>query len=140
MAEGFLRRALSEEGVEGVEVASAGTYALVGHPAEPYAHEVMRPFGVDLSEHRARALSPELIRWADKILAMSPQHKAAVEETLPEASEKVSLLGAYGPAADLDQAIADPYGGSAHLYRACAVEIVEAVKGFLKEEGDSLGG
>jgi protein-tyrosine-phosphatase len=139
MAEGFLKAALSEKGIRGVEVASAGTYALVGNPAELQALEVMRPFGVDLSEHRARPLSMELIRWADAILVMSPQHWAFVEEMESGAADKVRLLGAYAPRGEPDEAIDDPYGGSTHLYRSCAVEINEAVNGFLAQEADNLG-
>ncbi len=140
MAEGLLKKTLDERGIGGVEVASAGTFALIGYPAEAMAQKVMEPFGVDLSEHRARSISPELIRWADCILVMTPQHRAEVEELVPEAGEKVRLLGAYGSWHDQERPIGDPYGRGGLQYRNCAVEIAEAVDGFVAQEGDGLGG
>lgn len=139
MAEGLLKKLLSEKGVDGVEVGSAGTYALTGYPAEPLAQQVMKPLGVDISSHRARTLSPELIHWADRILVMTQEHREVVEEIVPDAQEKVRFLGSYGPGSEPDRPILDPYGGSGLHYRTCVVEIVESVSGFLADEADSIG-
>lgn len=142
MAVGLLRKALAERGLDGVEVQSAGVAALEGQPPEPLAQDVLRPFGVDISEHRAQALTEELIQWADCILVMGPEHKAAVEALDPEASEKVRLLGAYGPGGrqNPEQSIPDPYGGGSYHYRTCAVVLMEALQGFLQTEADWLAG
>lgn len=139
MAAGLLRKLLADKGVADVEIASAGTYALVGHPAEPLAQRVMEPLGVDISSHRASMLSPELIHWADCILVMTPEHRDVVEEIVPEAIEKVRLLGSYGPGSEPDRPILDPYGGSTFHYRTSVVEIVEGLSGFLAKEFDSTG-
>lgn len=139
MAVGLFRKALSDRGVDGVEVESAGTGALDGWTVEPLAQEALVPFGVDLSGHRARMISSELIRWADCILATTPQQRDVVVAMVPESADKVRLLGAYGPQNDPERAIPDPYGGSAMHYRACTVEIMEAIKGFLDTEGGGLG-
>lgn len=139
MAEGFLRKLLLERGAADVEVASAGTYALVGNPAAPLALELMQPLEVDLTGHRARMISPELIGWADVILVMTPHHRDEVEAIAPEASGKVRLLGSYMPGNEPDHPILDPYGGSALHYRTSVVEIVESVREFVEQEAEELG-
>lgn len=139
MAAGFLRKLLYERGAADVEVISAGTYALVGHPAEPLAHEVMKPLDVELTGHRARMLSPELIDWADVILVMTPEHRDSVESIVEEASGKVRLLGSYVPGNEPDHPILDPYGGGSFHYRTSVVEIIEGVKGFVEQEARELG-
>lgn len=139
MAEGLFLKALADRGVDGVEVESTGIAAMDGWTAEPLAQEAVEPFGVDLSGHRARIISEELIRWADSILVMTPQQRDAVVAMVPEATDKVRLLGAYGPDNDPERAVPDPYGGSAMHYRACTVELLEAINGFLDTEGAAFG-
>lgn len=140
MAEGLLKKALADNSLDGVEVRSAGTFALVGRGAEPLAQSVMKPFGVELDGHRAQMLTLELVRWADRILVMTPSHAQAVGEIDPDAPAKVRLLGSYGPGAEPERAIADPFGASAASeYRRCAVEIAEAVEGFVRAEAGELG-
>lgn len=139
MAAGFLQKLLQERGATDVEVASAGTYALVGNPVEPLAREAMKPLEVDLTGHRARMLSPKLIDWADVILVMTPDHQRSVEAIAEEASKKVRFLGSYIPGNEPDHPILDPYGGGSLHYRTSVVEIVEGVRGFVEEEAQELG-
>ncbi|MFQ5892933.1 MAG: low molecular weight protein arginine phosphatase [Nitrospinota bacterium] len=140
MAAGLMRHALAERGVDGIEVISTGISALAGVPADPMVQEVLKPFGVDVSDHRGRMITEELIEWADRILVMTAEHRVFVEAMVPEASEKIRLLGAYGPGNDPERGIPDPYGGSAFQYRACVVELHEAIDGFLVLEGEALDG
>ncbi|MCH7922978.1 MAG: low molecular weight protein arginine phosphatase [Nitrospinae bacterium] len=140
MAVGLLQKNLADKGVDGVEIQSTGIAALVGRPAEPLVHEALKPFGTDVSGHRAQMISEELIQWADCILVMTQEHRDFVRSMAPEAIERVWLLGAYGPGDDPDRGIPDPYGGSAFHYRACAVELQEALNGFLASDGLALGG
>ncbi len=140
MAVGLLQKTLADKGVDGVEIQSTGIAALVDWPAEPLVHEALKPFGAEVSGHRAQMISEELIQWADCILVMTHEHRDFISSMAPEAIEKVSLLGAYGPGDDPDRGIPDPYGGSAFHYRACAVEIQEALNGFLASDGLALGG
>ena len=140
IAVGLLQKTLADKGVDGVEIQSTGIAALVDWPAEPLVHEALKPFGAEVSGHRAQMISEELIQWADCILVMTHEHRDFISSMAPEAIEKVWLLGAYGPGDDPDRGIPDPYGGSAFHYRACAVEIQEALNGFLDSGGLALGG
>lgn len=95
MAEVLLAQRLRERGISAV-VESAGTGALVGRPAEKHARELMRERGLDLSRHRARQLTPELIRDFELVLVMEAAQQRAVEAMWPSARGRVHTLGKMG--------------------------------------------
>ena len=104
MAEGLLRYALETSNKGECFVSSAGLGALVGHPPDTKACQLMIEKGIDLSGYRARQTNKEMIRKADLILVMELSHKIAIEESEPSARGKVFRLGEWGK---FD--ISDPY-------------------------------
>ena len=102
MAEALLRARFA--GRAGARVESAGVAALVGRPASPEAQELMAARGLDLSAHRARQLTPELVTGFDLVLVMEEGHRRAVEALAPAARGRVQRLGRFG---GFD--VADPY-------------------------------
>jgi len=93
LAEALLRQALAARGVVDVEVSSAGTGAWEGAPASEGAYLVALELGLDLSSHRARLLTSEVIAESDLILTMARHHRARVLEL--GAGGQVHLLGDY---------------------------------------------
>ncbi|NOT09551.1 MAG: RpiB/LacA/LacB family sugar-phosphate isomerase, partial [Gemmatimonadales bacterium] len=71
MAEAMLRRAAIEAGIAGIEVSSAGIGAWEGAAASEGAYLVLLEKGLDLSGHRARLLTRELVEGADLVLTMA---------------------------------------------------------------------
>ncbi|MDQ0418383.1 protein-tyrosine-phosphatase [Croceifilum oryzae] len=132
MAEALLRT-LSQEYQIDLEVKSAGTHAYNGMPASEYSSMALQEKGID-HDHRSQAITPELIRWSDLILTMTEGHQTILEQMFPEAKEKVFTLKrvAYG-AQDGKQDIADPYGGSAEMYRETRDEIERAICQLLRK-------
>jgi protein-tyrosine phosphatase len=60
-----------------IGVASAGTLAGQGAiPTSPPLEvvEVMRPYGIDLRDHRSQALTADLVQSADLVIGMSKRH------------------------------------------------------------------
>ena len=104
MAEGLLKQALTAAGKGDCVVSSAGLSALVGHPPDAKACQLMMKKGIDISGYRARQLNKDMIRKADLILVMESSHKSAIEESEPCAKGKVFRLGNWG---NFD--IPDPY-------------------------------
>jgi protein-tyrosine phosphatase len=104
MAEGLLKQALSDAGKGACTVSSAGLGALVGHPPDAYACQLMLNKNIDISGYRACQLNKEIIRKADLILVMESSQKSAIEEFEPCAKGKVFRLGHWG---DFD--VPDPY-------------------------------
>jgi len=105
MAEALLASRLSSLGVR-AEVESAGIAALEGEPAHRLAQELLRERGLDISGHRSRQLTGDLIAGFELVLVMGEAQKRAVEHEHPEARGRVQLLGRFGK---FD--IPDPYGG-----------------------------
>src|SRR5438445_1417831 len=84
LAAALLERALVERGIEGLAVASAGTGAWDGAPVSEGAYLVGLERGLDLSGHRARLLTRELVDGADLILTMARHHRARADERSEE--------------------------------------------------------
>lgn len=104
-----------------VVVDSAGVFATIGECAADNAIEAVKKYGVDLSLHRTKPLTEELIDMADVILVMTDAHKMLIENM---AKEKVfTLLEFAGDEGD----ISDPYGGDMDEYEETAEEIYDAL-------------
>jgi protein-tyrosine phosphatase len=128
MAEWLLRKLLEDCPIPEVQVRSAGFIALPGNTATDLAMMVAKEQGVDLSQHRAQPLTSGLIRDADLILVMEPEHRRELLYHRSEAASKIFLLRYFAPSGDRDRAIADPYGMDMETYRLCFEEIRECVE------------
>ena len=107
----------------GYTVLSAGTEALPGMHASEEARITARDYGCSLADHTTRPLTEKLVRDADRVYAMTMGHLRSIEKTLPEASEKVSMLA--------DNDVPDPIGGGIDDFRKCAEKIEAALKNAL---------
>jgi protein-tyrosine-phosphatase len=123
LAEALLVRALKDRTppVEGISVASAGTGAWDGAPASEGAYLVGLERGLDLSGHRARLLTRELVEEADLILTMARHHRARVDELGGEG--RVFVLGEYAGREGNEAEVSDPFGGDLDVYRDTCAEL-----------------
>ena len=115
LAEVLLRQKLEERGLAGVTVASAGTGAWDGAPASEGAYLVALEHGLDLSAHRARLLTRELVQGSDMVLTMARHHRARVEQL--GGGAKAHLLGEFAGRQGEDAEVRDPFGGDLEGYR-----------------------
>ncbi len=115
MAEALFARGIAE----GVSVESAGLGALVGEPADPSATALMQELGIDISSHRARDLTPEMVRNADLILVMESVHRKAMHGRFPDTRGKVFRLGEWGKF-DID----DPYDQPREFFKS-TLELIQ---------------
>lgn len=121
LAEALLRKKLVERGVDGVEVGSAGTGAWDGAPASEGAYLVALEHGLDLSAHRARLLTRELVGTADLVLTMARHHRARVEQL--GSGIQAHLLGEFAGRNGGDAEVRDPFGGDLEGYRETFIEL-----------------
>jgi protein-tyrosine phosphatase len=128
MAEALTRHALLEREWSGVEVASAGVAAATGEPASPEVPEVLEEAGVEMHDHTARSLTPDLVDWADAIFVMGPSHLAVVESMGGE--HKVAPITRYAPGEE-DEPVLDPIGQDISVYRSTRDQLRRAVDGLL---------
>jgi protein-tyrosine-phosphatase len=112
-----------------IRVESAGTLGMVGAPASHLAVEVARDYGVDLSEHRSQALTPELLDRSDLIFAMARDHYEDCI-TLGANNDKLYLILHYPEHATKGKSasIPDPIGGDRKTYEAVYLQIDEALR------------
>ena len=115
MAEAIARRLLEQRGATGVEVSSAGTAAWDGAPASEGAYLATLERGLDVSAHRARQLTTDLVAAADLVLGMSAHHVARAEAL--GGKGKSHLLGEYAGASADSAQVEDPFGGDLDEYR-----------------------
>ena len=134
MAEAIAKRVLSEklhvpEGElekKGITVMSAGSFAMPGAKAAQQAVEALRPLGSDLTRHRSKPLTVELIHQADVIFTMARSHAQAAVALVPSAAEKVVTLD---PGKDID----DPIGSDVTVYQELAGQLQALIEKRLSE-------
>ncbi len=127
MAQAIAREQIAKAGGVEVRVISAGAAASTGAPATPEAVTAMNAAGLDLSNHRSRNLTRDMIAEADLILGMSRSHVAAVLAADPTAVGKTTTLDPEG--AD----IPDPIGGPLEVYTRTAERIRSLIQRRLEE-------
>jgi protein-tyrosine-phosphatase len=153
MAEASLRHELETRACDGIDVASAGTWAAAGEPATDEAILVCEARGIDLSAHRSRPLERKDIDDADVVLGMTSVHIQEVASLVPEARSKTMVVKeiaetevpALWPDASVEDRlhalliggrprwrrkldVADPIGRPLRIYERCFSELQGAVR------------
>lgn len=134
IAAGLARKFLAEQnGCEvsdlrkcGLEVLSAGLFAAEGGRASPEAVRAARELDADISRHRSRKVTTELINSADVIFCMTSRHVAEICRMSPSAAGKTQRL-------DESADIVDPIGGGVEVYCRIAQNVQRALRNRLKE-------
>ncbi|MES2521127.1 MAG: low molecular weight protein arginine phosphatase [Gemmatimonadota bacterium] len=129
LAEVIARRLIEERGLTGVTVASAGTSAWPDAPASDGALLIAMEAGLDLGDHRARVLSPDLVANADVVLAMGPHHLDRAEAL--GGTGKSWMLTAYASDGAVARPVSDPFGGDLSVYRATFEELTHEIGAVL---------
>jgi protein-tyrosine phosphatase len=111
----------------GFFVQSAGLAAMMGHAASEDGVRVAADLGADLSQHRSRMVTMEMLLWADHLFAMTTGHCYSIESIGAAGMPPARLL------APDSQDIADPIGGELADYRACAQQILACLEHRLPE-------
>ena len=115
LAEAILQAEFERRGAGGFDVSSAGTGAWEGRAASDGALRVALEQGLDISQHRARHLSRELVDQADIIFTMSRSHSVRARKL--GGNGRVYLLGEYAGLKRSKAEVADPYGAELDVYR-----------------------
>ena len=123
MAEGLLRARFARRGRGSVE--SAGIAALVGRPADPIAVALLAERGVDISGHRARQVTPDLLNAAELVLVMEADQQHALEALSRSARGRVHRIGRFG---GFD--VPDPYRVSREAFEQALALIERGLDDF----------
>ena len=130
LAEAITRRLVVQSGRMDIEVSSAGTQAWDGSPASDGSLLVGLERGFDLSGHRSRQLTENIVASSDLVLVMAPSHLARVRELDPRAD--AHLLSGFATGAGDGHTVQDPFGGDLQAYRETADDIERELSGLLE--------
>jgi protein-tyrosine-phosphatase len=112
---------LSHKKIEGVQVKSAGIYALEGGGISENANIVLEHDQINFN-HVTSQVKPQDIQWADLILTMTLAHKNMILHSFPDAHNKTFTLKEYvTPYSSKD--VSDPFGGDISTYRHTYLEL-----------------
>ncbi len=133
MAEGLLKALLQPE--ENINVLSGAISTTEGMPASANAVQVMAELEIDISKHISRNINADVLSEADLVLTMTQAHKQAIVHYFGDAFELKTqpLLDYVGIGGD----VADPYGGSVEVYRACRDQLQRAITLLYEKETES---
>jgi len=131
MAEGLLKQ--YDHGEER-RVLSAGIMAADGQGASQMAVETMKKRGIDLTKHRSRSLTIEMIEQADWVLTMTENHKNHILLLLPEHTNKVKTLKEFHDSKTKDRNIMDPFGRSISAYEKTADELERLIQALIRQK------
>lgn len=130
LAEAIARRMFEVAGRNDVEVSSAGIQAWDGSSASDGSILVGLERGLDLSTHRSRMITPELVAATDLILVMAPQQVERIKEINPAAN--VHLLAGYATGERAGRTVQDPFGGDLDSYRETANDLERELSGLIE--------
>jgi L-threonylcarbamoyladenylate synthase len=105
----------------GYKVDSAGAMAVPGLKASSESVAFCAERGVDISTHRSRPLTGDMLLDCDYIYVMCQTHRQHVVGLRPEAAQQSLLLAE-------NQDIPDPIGGGEEAYKRSGILIEQAVK------------
>ena len=130
MAASLARRLADERGLADLVIESAGTGAYDGTTASDGALLVAMEHGTDLSGHRARTLTTEMVEQADLVLTMGDRHLARVRELGGVAKgHRLTEFASHGAGG---HDVSDPFGGDLATYRATYDELEAAIRRVLE--------
>jgi len=127
MAQALLVKKLFEKKRHDVEVLSAGMM-IGGFGATDATMEVLKQEGIDVSQHRSRKVTKEMIKKSDIILVMERLHEERILMLAPEAKNRVFLLKEFARIEDSNLDITDPIGRPFEFYEKVFAVIKEAVE------------
>ena len=138
--------------VTNIEVSSAGTRAMVGHPIHPDAALVLEQLGGDATNFAARRLTSKIAADADLVLTMTRAHRDSVLSLAPAQlrrtftlSEAASLATRHNARSLVDLAtlrphlvsdelvdIADPIGQDIEIFTKVGHRIADLLPPILE--------
>lgn len=120
---------LSSQKKRGIEVKSAGLFAMDGQPISAHAATVLAQQGID-SSHTSSSITREMLDWATHIFTMTSSHKQMLANQAPDTIDKLFTLKEFvGENGD----VVDPYGGDLSVYQMTFEEMQQLINRAVKK-------
>ena len=111
MAQAILQEKIDNEGLQDIEVDSAGIYCGYGEPMSEHTREIIEEMNIFFT-HKSQPATPKLLASCDMVVAMTKDHK----RMLAGAVDEKKLFSFDDITGDGD--VIDPFGGNSAGYRA----------------------
>jgi protein-tyrosine phosphatase len=134
-----VERLLANELGPTVQVGSAGTHALVGHPISEQMATLLRSSGIQETPFAARQLSEQLLKEADLVLPLTRAQRGLVVELWPGAVRRTFTLREFARLLRWVDSSAVPATTPAERLRA-AIPLAAAERGRTRpsQDGDDV--
>jgi len=110
---------------------SAGFIPEEGRPTSQHSLKVAKAFGIDLSRHRSKAVTENLLAHADLIFVMDREQLLQLRAMDAAAVKRTVLLGALDSQTS-DWEITDPDGKSQEVYQRTYAKISRCIEAWLQ--------
>lgn len=114
MAEAALRAKIPQSLIRSLDILSAGLSTFNGLPATEEAQLVAGRKGYDLTGHRSRQISADIVESSHLILCMEPAQARYLQERFPGSADRIYALLMF--AGGRNEPIEDPYLKSLRVY------------------------
>ena len=133
MGAALLQHALraQPEPLKSLEVISAGIAAHDGETVSENSVVALKKVGIDISGHRARAITSEMANDAHAIFYMTESHRDAILMNIDPPPKHLYLFREFLPD-EAGREIADPFGSSITAYETSRDEMVEAIPSIVE--------
>lgn len=128
MAKAMLEKKLSQRARTDVEVLSAGVSMFEGLVATGATAEILAREGLDVSSHRSKMITKDMLKKSDIILIMEKLQEEKVLALSPEVKNRLFLLKEFAKIRDNNLDIDDPIGKPMEFYEKTFQVIKEAVE------------
>ena len=136
-AERYFRKIAGNGNLRGIRARSAGLDVRVSAPPPDLAVKVAKTLDVDLTEHRSKPVTADMIEESDMVFVVEHRQAAFLRRTYPDHDPKIFLLPLFDtsplPAWNhaLRYNIPDPYGKSEKDFLECFRKIESSIEGLL---------
>jgi protein-tyrosine-phosphatase len=90
----------------------------------------LKKAGIDISGHRARQVTQEMLDEALLVLGMTESHRSLIQYRADPVPQHLYLFRDFLPP-PAEREIGDPYGGPLKVYEASRDEMVEAIPSLI---------
>jgi tRNA threonylcarbamoyl adenosine modification protein (Sua5/YciO/YrdC/YwlC family) len=132
MAESYLEKRLIEDGIQNIEVASAGIMMTSGLGASEETRALLKEEGIDVSTHRSQRLTKDMVDRCDIILVMERLHEERILKLYPEVKNRLFLLKEFARIGENNLDIVDPIGKSREFYFETFDIIKESIERIMR--------
>lgn len=132
-AEAKMRSLVTQLNLNRFEISSYGTSTTPGKKVDRTALEIARTKGIDLSPHRTKQITAEIIKETDLIIFMGTTHYLALKKLDRNISQKSIYLGSILLSKTPEYLIDDPYGHDPGVFAFCYQTIDYALSLLLNE-------